>query len=629
MSSRDFHIGQRLSVHGSLCTVRYIGNLSDTKGDWLGVEWDDPKRGKHDGTHKQQRVFETLSKARTSASFLKPTQKLLIRRTILEAIQYKYSPASGNTPSGNGSIEISGKTVEEVGFNKIQQQISQLSQLRIVLIDSLSISGLRATDSVQTLVQAQNQLAMTCPNIVELDVGWNLIETWQEAADLCSALPKLRTFKASGLRFKGFDVDFLSHRQSPFCRIEELHLNECLLTPSQIIHLLFHDGQSLFPSLKVIWLSQNELFHFATDSPHLSLPQVETLVLENNHFRDLDQLAGLLLVFPNVKSMTLQGNNIENIDTFRQSPSLSSTYNAHHSIEFLNIADNSISAWTFVNALSSIFPSLTSLRISKNPIYDGEASNRDSTTNPSDTSYYLTLARIPSLKILNYTTITPRDREEGEIYYLSVAEKEIATHLSTAASNVDGKAQDSSLYPLYTSLCAKYDREPISLTWDDIPTRPAAPIYPPGTLGARLINCSFYIPSSDQTFSRLLPPSLSVYTLKSLLHRHFHLKPLSFTLIYESPELDPVQITTTKLGGNDLETWGDWDVDIPPPSSNGVTAHTEDVDGYDEGKWINGYLIRNGTRFQRRLIEIKDGMRSWGDYLDTGVKDVKIKLELK
>lgn len=51
------HIGQRLSFDGALCTVRYIGPVADTQKDWLGVEWDDPSRGKHDGEHKGVKYF--------------------------------------------------------------------------------------------------------------------------------------------------------------------------------------------------------------------------------------------------------------------------------------------------------------------------------------------------------------------------------------------------------------------------------------------------------------------------------------------------------------------------------------------------------------------------------------------
>lgn len=51
------HTGQRLSYDGALCTVRFIGQVTGTTGTWLGVEWDDPSRGKHDGSHKGVRYF--------------------------------------------------------------------------------------------------------------------------------------------------------------------------------------------------------------------------------------------------------------------------------------------------------------------------------------------------------------------------------------------------------------------------------------------------------------------------------------------------------------------------------------------------------------------------------------------
>jgi len=52
-----FYIGQRLSYDSVPCTVRYIGPVAGTQNDWLGVEWDYPSRGKHDGAHKGVRYF--------------------------------------------------------------------------------------------------------------------------------------------------------------------------------------------------------------------------------------------------------------------------------------------------------------------------------------------------------------------------------------------------------------------------------------------------------------------------------------------------------------------------------------------------------------------------------------------
>ena len=50
-------IGQRRSYDGAPCTVRYAGEVAGTSGAWLGVEWDDPARGKHDGQYKGVRYF--------------------------------------------------------------------------------------------------------------------------------------------------------------------------------------------------------------------------------------------------------------------------------------------------------------------------------------------------------------------------------------------------------------------------------------------------------------------------------------------------------------------------------------------------------------------------------------------
>jgi hypothetical protein len=54
---QNYHVGQRLSFESALCTVRYIGSVEGTQKEWLGVEWDDPSRGRHDGEHKGKRYF--------------------------------------------------------------------------------------------------------------------------------------------------------------------------------------------------------------------------------------------------------------------------------------------------------------------------------------------------------------------------------------------------------------------------------------------------------------------------------------------------------------------------------------------------------------------------------------------
>ena len=57
----EFYIGRRLSYGGDLCTIRYFGEVTGTKGKWLGVEWDDPARGKHSGQAAGKTYFECSS----------------------------------------------------------------------------------------------------------------------------------------------------------------------------------------------------------------------------------------------------------------------------------------------------------------------------------------------------------------------------------------------------------------------------------------------------------------------------------------------------------------------------------------------------------------------------------------
>jgi len=56
----NFYPGCRLSYAGATCTVRYTGPVRLTKGSWLGVEWDDPSRGKHNGSHDGVRYFDCM-----------------------------------------------------------------------------------------------------------------------------------------------------------------------------------------------------------------------------------------------------------------------------------------------------------------------------------------------------------------------------------------------------------------------------------------------------------------------------------------------------------------------------------------------------------------------------------------
>lgn len=51
--------GRRVESNGYFGTICYIGEVPPAKGTWLGVDWDDPTRGKHNGTHEGKKYFST------------------------------------------------------------------------------------------------------------------------------------------------------------------------------------------------------------------------------------------------------------------------------------------------------------------------------------------------------------------------------------------------------------------------------------------------------------------------------------------------------------------------------------------------------------------------------------------
>lgn len=53
-------INSRIRLNGYPGTIRFVGEVRGTRGTWLGVEWDDPSRGKHNGEKDGIRYFSCL-----------------------------------------------------------------------------------------------------------------------------------------------------------------------------------------------------------------------------------------------------------------------------------------------------------------------------------------------------------------------------------------------------------------------------------------------------------------------------------------------------------------------------------------------------------------------------------------
>ena len=426
----------------------------------------------------------------------------------------------------------------------------------------------------------------------------------------------------------------------------ELHLEDCKFSSSAIYSLLADAAQ--LPSLRSFYLSGNELSHLKPDASQTVHPLngVTKLVLESNNFSDLSSLDAIVNQFPNVKELSFRWNQIS---------SLGSEMNqSYPNIVSLNLSNNAIHDYSLFDNLSKVFPNLTSLRVTNNPLF--ERVNSDTTDDrTADQSFYLTLARIPTLQSLNYSTITIKDREEGELYYISVAEEGLKNHFAAHNESTDN-LQDCvpKLHPRYLHLTKKYDRPSIVdlLGSSELTSDITKKQYLPGSLGARLVTARFYIQESAQECTLRLPSSLPVTQVMSLVLRNSAigaiLQPMQFSMIFESKEFDPVGPTaegstrsatwgkrlTTEEKDQLWKQWGDWDADALIAQALDDKEHAQHNDTLQHVTkstpeyWINhgSVLVRDGRQWKRREVIIPPALkRPWGQFLD-GSNDVTIRI---
>ena len=73
--------------------------------------------------------------------------------------------------------------MEEVGFEKIRQQLAELQELRVVVLDGACIAEVESDLDKQNL------------KIIELDLSRNLLEDWREITAICKSLHYLKSLK--------------------------------------------------------------------------------------------------------------------------------------------------------------------------------------------------------------------------------------------------------------------------------------------------------------------------------------------------------------------------------------------------------------------------------------------------
>ena len=99
-------VGSRVLLGGQhRATVRYVGPVEGQEGAWVGIEYDEAGRGKHDGSHGGRRYFE-CAQGQPAGSFVrlgKFAEAAYAGRSLLAAAAERYGGGDDGEGSPTGS----------------------------------------------------------------------------------------------------------------------------------------------------------------------------------------------------------------------------------------------------------------------------------------------------------------------------------------------------------------------------------------------------------------------------------------------------------------------------------------------------------------------------------------------
>ena len=196
---RDFAVGDRVRSEGSAATVRYVGAVEgqDAKKVWVGVEWDEPGRGKHDGTAGGTRYFACPP---GQGSFLKE-RKVDGKESLAGHLVHRYCGGGSGGDAADTrrsrAVVIDPRSQVQARFVGMEELASQQSDLKKLVRVALLDAGISCLSW-----PGRPTVAELAPNIEELDLAGNLLTDWRSVEELGAQLPNLRSLDLRGNRLQ-------------------------------------------------------------------------------------------------------------------------------------------------------------------------------------------------------------------------------------------------------------------------------------------------------------------------------------------------------------------------------------------------------------------------------------------
>ena len=459
-------VGRRIESQEDYGTVKYHGSLKheDEKQDpnqvWLGIQWDNASRGRHNGTVKGAQYF-TCDDGNDSGSLLK-VDKANFGISIYNGILLRYfnnQPETNTTAEQTGQTEQTEQTektektenyvnekgiaveydqeayfetvrkfkkkVEFLGFDKIWKKINDLKNIHELSLPGCKISDIGPDGSLQQLL----------PSVRNLSLEANLIYDWNQVFLIGRELKDLEQLSISNniLNLPEKDVKDLD---KIYVNSNDSFINE---PPKNVFANL---KTIILISMRLTWKSLNKVIELFLN--------VEDLILCYNKFSDFENLSFEGSDFKNLKFLNLEGNNLNTFDGVRKfstAPNIEKLtlsqnklkelgkFSGFEQLNNIAIEDNEIEDF-YIFSQMNCFPKLETIRITKNPIY--------SKSKPLHIRQRA-IAEIKNLKYINGSELKKYERKDCEIYYLRSTFQEYFEKTTQSPENYD--------YNQFTAYC--------------------------------------------------------------------------------------------------------------------------------------------------------------------------------
>jgi len=471
-------VGKRISYDGYLGKVLYEGPVTNSKVIWLGVQWDNPSRGKHSGEYKGVKYFTTT--VENSASFIKKDSPLLgIGQSFLDALIKKYIIKEDKDK--NAEPIVWGKVVETVGFDKIDKKQSHLNELIEVGLDFQNIEKAFSDN------ESKGKIKEICPSIEELNLSENLFIHWDDIFDIINELQHLNVLFLNKNKIDPTSLDNITRNSNEkFENVKTLSLNKSIDEWETVSKL-----EPYFPNLENISLGFNSLNNLL---PHLNTSQfsaLKSINLEYNEFDSWETIENTLGKLPSLESLKIDYNKIKSIKY---------TSGTFEKLDTLNLNNNAIDNWETIVELDK-FPSLQKLRLSRNPLNDS--------VEPATNFRIFVIGQISKLVQFNGSSISKNDRYDCERYYINHAYQE--------KQKMNWTDEEFALkHPKFQEL---QNYHGIILTKKEDKAQ---------TLETSLITVQISCPQrTKKVAKKKLPPDTTILTLKGIIQRLFKVPLLS------------------------------------------------------------------------------------------------------